>query len=803
VQANDIDAARTALSHLANHQAPLQLLPPPPPRPPAAGSTALVAASFYVHLRIFANNGNVSEQHTAQRLLRSWRQWDAVVSRSAHAAAVLHSADYCVAEKSVDSLTGGFLFALRVQRDGGKLQQRIALCADTVGGLPACVAAAWAAQAGLPTKPFHDEASAGQNGSVADADEFQSQDGPRHSSRALLSVADMAAKLPMLQLATQPNPDADTPGAPARVFKVVRVTSVASSPPVGEPLSHAALLTSHPRLATWLTADDPACVHPVSPTTHASAFQEAAAARSESSGVAAAADNSSAPRKRRREADQLAPVPAAASNAHLPAVDSAHLPPLLLTPQPGDIIVTVNGHRPHACDLARQLLYGVHQGVSVDETHEAAVPGGLAASYVPLPLAGGFALHDVALVSATAASSAALSRRSSRLPHADAAAEPASFDVGPPTAVAPEAIVIFYRPALRPPPPPPESMLRGLRGHEMRYDLARDAGQAVTVERAIRPTRPSEGNAELARAFANLPLPVLIDSYVNRYGAAVSAARSSILRQTGTALLLETLRQAVSGGRALTLQAAALRAGLISNPASLYIANPAVSAALTQSVNAYSLRSAWQNLSSALSSLSLPQSRVHVSSGASVNPLALLRTEAGRLSALLSQIAERLTQLLSSCATRRGVLRDAATNADGVIDTPLGAVTVGDEAAVRSALAAALESGGPYGWKSNAAAARGIENSWKGLGSIADASSAAAGIAGLLPLLQVGLSVYCLVVIVITRCGLVLRIRYRRTSHHLTLRLSPQLPLLLIGCDGVKSLVRFMQGPNLLRRSKS
>lgn len=331
------------------------------------GFTLRVSPAFFLHLRSLSTGQTGSALGT--RLLRSWESWERLVRRSEHAAALLHGRGSVIAERAPpDSLEpGGFFFAVRLQREGGRLSQQLTINADTIAELPPSLVECWAAQAGLPLQPsaiLEAATKAAGSGAAGNAAVY------RHafvSHRSVLDAPTVAELEPALFLPTQAGHDSAAGGGgggaafapdgppPKRVFKVVRVASVATTLE-SEPLPVAAWLPAHPRIEDWALGRGgypPAFVW-------APVRQEAGAA--DGSGGAAAPDvpvaASAAGRKRRRDDG------AAAALQPLPAPPSLHAPDAfapLFRPLPGDVIVTVNGCRPSAADQTRQLLYGVHQ----------------------------------------------------------------------------------------------------------------------------------------------------------------------------------------------------------------------------------------------------------------------------------------------------------------------------------------------------------------------------------------------------------------------------------------------------------
>ena len=333
----------------------------------------LISPAFYLRVRALSGgSGHHAASAVSHRLLQSWKLWDEIVHRSIHAAGLLHSRGWVLAERSTScrrpGLTGGFFFAVRVQRDGGRLAQHLSLSIDVCPALSPSLVECWAAQAGHVLQP---DALVGSTlGDVVDDEEY------KHAfsgTGQLLDVPSIARAVPALYLPTQVVSASDGPASasfssgagladapPVRVFKVMHVSSV--SPGLESvPLRSAEWLAAHPRLQAWAYAgQSPAAVFA------AEAAVSSVHARGDAmdTTLLGAALSEAPGRKRRREASASVEASPNVSPTPILAADSLAQ---LLVPQPGGVVVAVNGCRPGAADDTRRLLYGVYQvGLDVD-----------------------------------------------------------------------------------------------------------------------------------------------------------------------------------------------------------------------------------------------------------------------------------------------------------------------------------------------------------------------------------------------------------------------------------------------------
>ena len=305
------------------------------------------------------------------RLLQSWKSWDEIVHRSVHAAGLLHSRGWVLAERSSScrrpGLTGGFFFAVRLQRDGGRLAQLLSLSVDVCPALSPSLVECWAAQAGHVLQP-----DALISSTVSDAVDDEEYRHAFSGAGQLLDVPSIARAVPALYLPTQVVSASDGPASasfssgagladapPVRVFKVMHVSSV--SPGLESvPLRSAEWLAAHPRLQAWACeGQSPAGVYA------ADATVSGPHARGDAMDTTSleAASREAPGRKRRREASALVEAsPYVSPTSTLSAEALAQL----LVPQPGDVVVAVNGCRPGAAEDTRRLLYGIYQ-VSLHE----------------------------------------------------------------------------------------------------------------------------------------------------------------------------------------------------------------------------------------------------------------------------------------------------------------------------------------------------------------------------------------------------------------------------------------------------
>lgn len=504
-----------------------------------------VSPAIFLHLRSLARG--YSAPSLGPRLRRSWQSWDEVVTRSAHAAARLHSTGWVIAQRRATlpaELMGGFFFSVRLQRDGGRLAQHLTVSMDPAPTLSPALLECWAAQAGAAISPQSMRYAA----ESAEAAQAPSDTRTHFSDHWQVDSSSASELAPSLKLPMQAAGDTMPMERPSqRLFKIMRVSSTTAGLSA-EPLSCTDMLAAHPRLASWLVdgPEEPAtCVRPA---TRPDSFVE---------NNAAISTQPAGGRKRRRGEESgvfaAAPVPAVLSPVELGALSP------LLVPQPGDIVVAVNGSRPFAADTTRQILYGVYQGVSVEEDHEDGARGGIRLpAYVPpvplceLPMRNNGSPSGAgervsrsgandATSAAASASSAALLRRSSRTASESGAVASLSQNAGGVTAatssntsggrlpppVAPETVLLLYRPPLRRPPPYPSSLLASFSAGAV------DAASDKCIAARAPMLHPTAHDISQALAYALLRQPVSTDSLEARYAAAESAARASALRMEG------------------------------------------------------------------------------------------------------------------------------------------------------------------------------------------------------------------------------------------------------------------------------